>query len=179
MKRLLACIAAAVITVSAAAQLSKIPQRLEIVEIDVNEGAVQLEVFKMPVEEGNHYYLSVGTVGIGDEVFQLNIDPVSELFVYLGSTLDEAVASLEEMKAMYKGEVGAIIWKEGSLAVAYPREEKLEPVRIVMRKPILAKVLEFSVDRGKYLSAAYVIKSDFNSLVSGVKIYKKIHPKEK
>ena len=179
MKRIFACIAAAVITVSAAAQLSKIPPRLEIVEIDVNDGAVQLEVFKMPVEEGYHYYLSVGTVGIGDEVFQLNIDPVSELFVYLGSTLEEAVASLEEMKAMYKGDVGATIWKQGSLAVAYPREEKLEQVRIVMRKPILAKVLEFSVDRGRYLSSAYAMKSDFNSLVSGVKIYKKIHRKEK
>ena len=82
MKRIFACIAAAVITVSAAAQLSKIPQRLEIMEVEVNDGLVELEVFKMPVAEEYHYYLSVGTVGIGDELFQLNIDPVSELFIW-------------------------------------------------------------------------------------------------
>ena len=179
MKRIFACIAAAVITVSAAAQLSKIPQRLEIMEVEVNDGLVELEVFKMPVAEEYHYYLSVGTVGIGDELFQLNIDQVSELFIYLGSTLEETLASLEQMKALYKADIGTTIEMQGSLAVAYPREEKMEPVRIVMRKPLITKVLECSVNRGRYLNATYVAKSDFNALYGGVKLYKKIHPKEK
>lgn len=179
MKRLLACIAAAVITVSAAAQLSKIPQRLEIVELEINDGAVTLEAFRMPVGDENHYYLSVGTVGIGDELFQLNIDPVSELFVYLGPTIDEAIASLEQLKALYKTSIGTTIEMQGCLAVGYPREENMEPVRVVMRKPLLTKLLEFSVVRGKYLNATHVSKSDFGTILNGVKFYKKLHPKEK
>ena len=179
MKRLLACIAAAVITVSAAAQLSKIPQRLEISQVEVNDGAVELEVFVMPVGEEKHYYLSVGTVGIGDDLFQLNIDPVSELFVYLGNSLEETLESFEQMKALYKTELGTSIQMQGCLSVAWPHEEKMEPVTITYRKPLISKMLEFSVDRGRYLSATFIGKGDLGALISGVKIYKKIHPKEK
>ena len=178
MNRILACMAAALIAVSAFAQTSKIPQRLELAQIEINDGAVEIEVFKMPVGDENHYYLSAGHVGIGDEVFQVNIDPVSELFVYLGNTLAEAMEALEQMKALYKTEIGTSIQMQGCLAVAWPREEKFEPVTISFVKPFISKVLVFSVERGMYLNAASVTKSEFNSLLTGMKIYKKIHPKE-
>ena len=179
MKRILSCALAALLAVSAFSQTSRIPQRLELAEVEINDGDVELEVFMMPVGEEKHYYLSVGHVGIGDDLFQLNIDPVSELFVYLGSSLAETMESFEQMKALYSTEIGTSIQMQGSLAVGWPREEKFEPVTITFRKPLITKMLEFSVDRGRYLSATFVSKADLGSLIGGVKFYKKIHPKEK
>ena len=63
MKRILVCALAALMTIAAFGQTKKIPQRLEISQVEVNDGAVELEVFVMPVGEEKHYYLSVGTVG--------------------------------------------------------------------------------------------------------------------
>ena len=179
MKRILVCALAALMTIAAFGQTKKIPQRLEISQVEVNDGAVELEVFVMPVGEEKHYYLSVGTVGIGDDLFQLNIDPVSELFVYLGYSLAETLESFEQMKALYKTELGTSIQMPGCLSVAWPHEEKMEPVTITFRKPLISKMLEFSVDRGRYLSATFIGKGDLGALITGVKLYKKIHPKEK
>ena len=179
MKRILVCALATLMTIAAFGQTKKIPQRLEISQVEVNDGAVELEVFVMPVGEEKHYYLSVGTVGIGDDLFQLNIDPVSELFVYLGNSLAETLESFEQMKALYKTELGTSIQMPGCLSVAWPHEEKMEPVTITLRKPLISKMLEFSVDRGRYLSATFIGKGDLGALITGVKLYKKIHPKEK
>ena len=86
MKRLVTLVMLFFLTLGASAQQSKIPTILEIAEIEENDETV-LSVFNMPNDEGNHYYLSVGTLGIGDEIFQIQFDPLFNLFIPLGSTL--------------------------------------------------------------------------------------------
>ena len=84
MKRLVTLVMLFFLTLGASAQQSKIPTILEIAEIEENDETV-LSVFNMPNDEGNHYYLSVGTLGIGDEIFQIQFDPLSIFSYRLGA----------------------------------------------------------------------------------------------
>lgn len=38
----------------------------------------------MPIDGVNHYYLSVGHLGIGGDILQINFDRIFELFLPLG-----------------------------------------------------------------------------------------------
>ena len=178
-KKAIATLLFAAVCAASFAQSVKIPQRLELVEIDseIAGCSEHLEVFNMPVDGVNQYFLAVGHLGIGDEVVQLLFDPVSELFIPLGNTVAEALESLEEMQALFKGETGSYLETEGCLNIAFPNDKR-EEVKITYIKPLLSRMLRFSVQREEYIRATHIQRSDFNSLVSGVKFYGKLHPKE-
>lgn len=183
MKRILSLCLALTLTVSAFAQLSKIPQRLEIVEMEVNDGEINMEVFNMPDADGGaHYYLTVGRLGIGDDIIQFNIDPVSELFIPLGDTLADAIGKLQQIQLIGKAPVGTSDDIDGCIAVGIPGDN-LEKVKVTHEKPFLTHSLGFSVERftangDRYVRATYIPRADFNSLVTSTKFYQKIHPKE-
>lgn len=172
-------------SVAAFAQISKLPQRLELVTVDLEVGdhgsflstEENLEVFNMPVDGVNHYYLSVGHLGIGDDIVQFNIDPIFELFIPIGNTVAEALENLKALQALFKGAKNESIELEGCLAAAFPNDN-LEKVTVTYQKVLLTKMLAFSVQRGEYIRATHIPKSQFNSLVTSLKFYKKIHPKE-
>ena len=86
--------------------------------------------------------------------------------------------TLEELKALYKEAPGSSIEVDGNLAVGFPKDN-LEKVTVTHRKVMLSHMLEFSVARGQYIRATHISKSDFGSIVSSVKMYRRIHPKEK
>ena len=162
------------------AQGTKIPQRLELFQMESEEnGSVEsLEVFNMPKDGVNQYFLSVGHLGFGDEVIQIQFDPLYELFIPLGGTLTEAIENLTEMQKLFKTQVGTSMESTGCLALAFPNDNR-ETVKITYRKFLLSRMLEFSVQREGYIRAAHLRKGDFNSLVRGVKLYSKLHPKER
>lgn len=162
------------------AQVSNIPQRNEIVTIESEIAGVNevLEVFDSPKDGYHHYYLAVGHLGLGDVVVQVLFDPIFELFLPLGNTLDEALANMEEMQALFKEPKGTSIEKQGCLALGFPKDEDLETVRVTYVRPILTRMLDFTVEREGYIRSTQVQRSDFNSLVSGVKFYKRLHPNE-
>ena len=185
MKKYLLIISFLVWSFAAFAQGTKLPQRLELVTVDLqvgDEGSFlsteeNLEVFNMPEEGVNHYYLSVGHLGIGDDIIQFNIDPVFELFIPIGDTVAEALEFLQGLQDLYKGPVGKSIETEGCLSAAYPHDE-MEKVKVTYQKVMLSNLLAFSVERGQYVRATHIPKSQFNSLVRSLKFYRKLHPKE-
>lgn len=59
------------------AQGTLLKQVLEIAEVEINDGDVTLSVFDMPEGDVHQYYLCVGTLGIGDDFVQLQIDPLN------------------------------------------------------------------------------------------------------
>ena len=176
MKRIISLLLTLAVTVTSFGQDKMLRQRLEISQIEINDGQLNLEVFQM--QDNGHYYLSVGHLGIGDNVVQINIDPIFELFIPLGETLTDAIDALEQLKEFYKETPGTSMEVNGCLCAAYPNDE-WEPVTVTSRKFVLTKLLEFSVKRDDFVRATHIPKSDFNSLVGGVKLYKKIHPNEK
>lgn len=131
----------------------------------------------MPIDGENHYYLSVGHLGIGDDIIQFNIDPIFELFIPLGDTVAEAMDYLKELQSLLKGPKGKSMEIEGCLAAAFPND-KLEKVTVTYQKVLLTNLLEFKVEREGYTRATHIPKSQFNSLIRSLKFYRKLHPKE-
>ena len=69
--------------------IEKAAQRLELAKVETEEGSIstsEIEVFKM--NDNGTYWLSVGGLGIGTDLIQLQFDPVYELFIPLGNNLD-------------------------------------------------------------------------------------------
>lgn len=159
------------------AQNNRIPQRLELAQIEVNDGQTSLEVFDMPKDGQHDYYLSVGTLGIGDEVVQVQFDPLFELFIPLGDTLEEAMETLQFMQQLFKTDPGTAIEVDGCLAPGVPND-KTEVARVTYRKNLLTHLLEFSLEREGYIRATHIPRSDFNSLITSMNLYRKIHPNE-
>ena len=178
MKRIVSTLFVFVWTFVAFAQGSVLKQTLEIAEVEINDGEVSLSVFDMP-EEGQHqYFLSAGTLGIGDDFIQLQIDPVFQLFLPLGNTLEEAQAKLEVFKELAKEPSGTEIEAVGTLALANPSTGDMEPVFLTSRRSLFRHLVEFSVRRNGYVRATYIGRSDLGALITGVKLYRKIHPDE-
>lgn len=170
----------AVMPVMASAQiLQKASQRIELAVVETEMGGIetaQLEVFKM--NDTGTYWLSVGHLGVGTDLVQLQFDPVYELFIPLGNSLEEALAKMKELKAFYKQPRLSTMEVQGCLAALYPTED-FETVTITSRRLLATKILSFSLEREDFVRATYINKSDFGSLLFSLKAYKALHPKEK
>ena len=178
MKRILITLALACLTVSAFAQNSILRPRVEITELESNDN-IRLEAFYMNDETPRMYYLSLGDLGIGTDIIQIGFDPVYELFIPLGNTLEEAIAKMEEIKLLYKMPRLDQTEITGCFSALYPSDEMV-PVTVTSRRFIFTKLLEFSRPSGTdgLVRATHISRSDFKSLLSGMKVYKALHPKE-
>ena len=178
MKRLFVLLFVMAWSLAAYAQGSVLKQTLEIAEVEINDGEVSLSVFDMPEEGVHQYFLCVGTLGIGDDFIQVQIDPVFQLFLPLGGTLEEAQAKLESFKEIANEPSGTEMETVGTLALANPSTGDIEPVYVASRRFIFQRLVEFSVKRNGYVRATHIGRSDLGTLITGVKIYRKIHPNE-
>ena len=182
LKKSLLTLLVAVIPVLASGQEKKgslLKQTLEIAEVEINDGQEYLCVFDMPDGDQHNYYLSVGTLGIGSDIIQFQVDPAFQLFIPLGSTLEAAQAKLEEFRDLAKEPAKTQIETVGTLALGNPSTGTLEPVYVTSHRFLTQKIAEFSVKRNGSVRATHIARSNLSSLVGSVKIYRKIHPKEK
>lgn len=183
MKRIITTIILACMGVLAFGQQSSIlRQRMEIAELEteiLGTLDTQLEVFYMNDENPRMYYLSLGNLGFGTDLIQIEFDPIFELFIPLGNTLTEAIAKMEEIKAFYKQPRRSTMELTGCFAALYPNANMVT-VTATRRQVLSSKLVEFSLPTGdeRFVRATYISKSDFSSLLGSLKIYKKLHPKE-
>jgi len=179
MKNLFASFALACLSVFSFAQNpSIIRPRIEIAESGSEED-VGLMVFYMDDESPRTYYLSLGPLGIGTEIVQVGFDPIFELFIPLGNTLDEAIAKMEEIKGFYqlpKKETAEI---EVCFAALYPNDTRVTAT-VTPRRLLISRMLEFSIptDTEGVVRATHIDKSDFSILLGGLKLHKRLHPSE-
>ncbi len=110
--------------------------------------------------------------------FQFQVDPVFELFIPLGETLEESMGTLRQLQEHLKQPVGQTIEIQGCLSLAYPNDE-WETVKVTTRQFLFSKLLEFSLERDGYIRATHIARSEFNSLVTSAGFYQKLHPNEK
>ena len=180
MKRFLIALLLAVTPVVASAQvLEKAAKRMELVSVESEIGeafTTELSVFQM--DDDHSYWLSVGHPGIGRELVQLKFDPVYEMFIPLGDTLDDAIGTMKDLLDIYNKPRLYSTEVQGCLAAMYPDSEKLEPVSITSRRVLLTKILSFSVQRDDLVRSTFIDRADFSSLVTSLTLYRKIHPKE-
>ena len=165
--------------VLASAQIfEKAAQRMEIATVETDEDdfiTSSYSVFRM--QDSGRIWLSVGHLGIGSDLIQLQFDPVYELFIPLGDTLEEAVKTLQELQAFSKEPRLSTKEVQGCLAAITPNDE-LEPVTLTSRRLLTSKIVSFSVMRDDLVRATYLTKSDLGSLVFSTKAYRKLHPTE-
>lgn len=176
MKKVVCTLFAVFVAVTAFAQNSVLRQRLELVESENEVTGLELEVFQM--QDNGIYYLSVGNLGIGSDIVQLQFDPVFELFLPLGKTLAEAVETMQSILDFYKKSNMESMIIDGCLSAAYPNDN-FEAVTVTRRQFLTEKLLEFSVERDGLVRATYINRLNFSSLLTNLKLYKKLHPKEK
>ena len=177
MKKIISICAALFLTVNMFAQEGILRPRLEIAEVEINNGEETLEVFKMQNDGQYQYFLSVGHLGFGDKIVQVYFDPMFELFIPLGNSLTEAIETMEQLKAFYKQPKNSTMEMQGCLALAVPNDS-YETVTLTLKRIIFSKKIMYSVEREGYIRATYVTKTNFNSLLTGVKFYRALHPNE-
>lgn len=180
MKRITTTLLLLCTAVLAFAQNSSILRpRVEIAECSSEQNSTELEVFYMNDESPRMYYLSLGGLGVGTDIIQIDFDPVFELFIPLGGNLDEVLDKMNEIKALYSMPRRESTEMSGSFAALYPNDD-LVTTTVTSRRFLTSKVLEFSLPTGTdgIVRATHIYKGDFNSLLTGIKLYKKLHPKE-
>lgn len=182
MKRIVLTLALACISVLALAQNSSLLRpRIEIADTSSDDvKSTQMEVFYMDDESPRMYYISLGHLGIGPALLQVDFDPVFEVFLPLGGTLDEAIGRLEEIKELFKMPRLESTEITGSFAALYPKNDEPVTFTVTSRKVVFSKVLEFSLPTGSegIIRALHITKSDFNSILFAVKFHKRLHPNE-
>ncbi len=183
MKRIITTIILACMGVLAFGQQSSVLRhRMEIAELEteiLGTLDTELEVFYMNDENPRMYYLSLGNLGFGIDLIQIEFDPIFELFIPLGNTLTEAIAKMEEIKAFYKQPRRSTMELTGCFAALYPNSN-IVTITATKRQVLSSKLVEFSLPTSdeRFVRATYISKSDFGSLLGTLKIYKKLHPKE-
>lgn len=177
MKRIATVFAALVCTVGLFAQNSKLPLIKEIVSVRNDNSSQTVDVVNIPVDDVNHYWLHVGNMGIGDKIVQVELDPVYRLYIPLGDNLTDAINTMEELKTLYNEPKGTMREIQGSFKPFIPGEE-LETVQVYKHQPLLSNQLQFVIERDGYSRVAYLAKSDFNTLLRGLKFHGKLYPSE-
>lgn len=177
MKRIASIFIALICSVALFAQNSQLPVVKEIVSITNENTNRTVDVVNIPVDGVNRYFLHVGNMGIGDKVAQIELDPVYRLYIPLGNNVTDAVATMEALKTLYKEPKGTMREIQGSFKPFFPTEET-ETVQVYRHQPLLTNQLQFVIERDGYSRVAYLDKSDFNSLLSGLKLHGKLHPSE-
>ena len=169
MKRITILFAALLCTAGLFAQSSKLPVVKDIVVIENENTGQAVSVVNIPLDGVNRYFLHVGNMGIGD--------PVYRLYIPLGNNITDAVAAMEELKTLYKEPKGTMREIQGSFKPFFPTEET-ETVQVYRHQPLLTNQLQFVIERDGYQRVAYLAKSDFNSLLRGLKFHGKLYPSE-
>lgn len=178
MKRIICLLAVLICTVSAFGQGSLWKPTMSIVELDNDNHLGTISVFNMPEEGQNHYYLCLGPMGLGDEIIQITLDPVSQLFIPLGCSLEEAQAQLEAFKAQVTGPAGEVTEVTGVLAIGNPSMADPETITVTSRRLIFTRQLEFTAQREGYLRAAFITNSELGTMLNGVKFHRKLYPND-
>ncbi len=182
MKKLIIFLALLCVSTISFAQTSKVLRpRVEIAQVETEDiKTVAMEVFYMNDENPRTYYLSLGNLSIGGHIVSIEADPLFELFIPLGNTIDEAIAKMEEIKAMYKMPKRSSSEIIGNFALAYPTDDLIK-VTVTRRQFVFSRLLEFSIPTPgseTVVRNTHITKSNFSSLLGSLKIYRKLHPKE-
>ena len=177
MKRITTLLAAIICTASLFAQTSKLPLIKEITSITNENTGQSVTIVNIPVDDVNHYWLDAGNMGIGDKVVQVEVEHIYRLYIPLGDNITDALKTMEELKALYKEPKGTMREIQASFKPFLPGEG-LETVKVYRHQPLLTNQLQFVIERDGYDRVAYLDKSDFNALLSGLRFHGKLYPSE-
>jgi len=157
--------------------------RMEIADSERDDS--EYSIFTYKDDDGTFgYYLGLGRVMdyvsiFRDDITDMSFADIKETCICLGGTYDEALATLGSILELYDKDVDTTVEFQGRAATGAERlGEKDTSLCIVQKKPLGGKRLVFHFNCGKRQAQTYLPKSVVKELRSGLKIDKKLHPKQ-
>ncbi len=144
------------------------------VEEDDNEYAI----FGYMDEDGTSgYYLGLGRPDVIPGAI-IAFDVYHETCVYLGATLAESLETMGYIVALFNQSIGSNKVFDARLGTGELLKDKGQAIGTLERRIIVGKHISFSFKTPSYLTESFLNKITAKSLLSGLKTYIKIHPKQ-
>ncbi|MCR5827477.1 MAG: hypothetical protein K6G53_03585 [Bacteroidales bacterium] len=182
MKRLLAILAAALVTASAFAQNLPAKMRMEITEIEQNDDVYSVFQYKDDDAGAASYYLSLRKVrsgfdfSIGDS-FTGGIQDYDETCLSIGSNLSQAIEFMDTLLDLTDQQPGTSVEFASRPTVLLEGMGDYTTTQCNVVKTLFGKRLEFVFKgRGDRTSALDLTKTDIKALKTGIKFHQKLHP---
>ena len=182
-KILLTFVFAMMVTMSVQAQNIPTGMRMEVAEAETDNSEYSIFTYKDD-DETFGYYLGLGRVInyvsiFRDDVTDMSFEDIKETCICLGSTYDEAMATLGDILDLFNKDVETVVEFKGRAATGADRlGEPNTSTCIVQKKPLGGKRLLFQFTCGKRQAQTYLTKSVVKELRLGLKMDKKLHPKQ-
>lgn len=185
MKKLMVAALGIMAAISANAQKAVVGMRMEVAEAETTNSSFTIFTYKDSDDDSSFgYYLGLGRefhlseiTETTDIVGDLNL--LSETCICLGSTYDEAYATLDSILVLYDRDVDTAVRFPARAATGGERLGKPSTATcVVKKKPLLGKRLLFQFVSGRHQAETYLSKTVVKELRMGMKFDKKLHPKQ-
>ena len=182
MKKMLTMLLLSILTLSTAhAQKQPAGMRVEIADAETDNGEYSIFTYKDTEEDDNFgYYLSLGRVTdfLGaDEILGIEMKNIHEVTIRLGSTTEEALATIGAILDLYDKDVDTSTEFQGRAATSgFKLGEPVTTTCTVVKKMLGGKRLQVLFPEGKRQARAYLSKSTLKELRTNFKFDIKFHP---
>ena len=167
------------------AQAQNIPagMRVEVAEDETDHGEYSIFEYKDSDDaESFGYYLSLGRVTdfLGaDEILGMEVKNIHEVTIRLGSTTEEALATIGTILDLFDKDVHTTAEFQGRAATnGFKLGEPVTATCTVVKKTLGGKRLQFLFPEGDRQARAYLSKSTLKNLRANFKLDIKLHPKQ-
>ena len=164
--------------------------RVEVAEAETDHG--EYSIFTYQEDDGEYqssdevetfgYYLSLGRTAdfLGaDEILGIQVQNIHEVTIRLGSTTDEALATIASILDLYDKDVDTTVEFAGRAATSgFRLGGPVTATCTVVKKTLGGKRLQFLFPEGKRQARAYLSKSTLKELRTGFKLDIRLHPKQ-
>ena len=173
----------AVILGTAQAQNLPAGMRVEVAEDETDHGEYSIFEYKDSDDaESFGYYLSLGRVTdfLGaDEILGMEVKNIHEVTIRLGSTTEEALATIATILDLFDKDVHTTVEFQGRAATSgFKLGEPVTATCTVVKNTLGGKRLQFLFPEGGRQARAYLSKSTLKNLRANFKLDIKLHPKQ-
>ena len=180
-KVFLMAVIAIMTTVNVQAQNLPKGLRVEVAEAEGDKSEYSIFTYKDDDETFGYYLSLLRSPGFLDpgEVLGVKVQGVRETCIWLGATFGEADATLDNILDLFDKDLGTSVEFKGRTTNGggHLGEQNISTC-VVDKKPLGGKRLKFFFTSGKHETHAYLNKAVVKELRSGMKVDKKLHPKQ-
>ena len=185
MRKILFLAAVAMMTAMSVQAQKKQPagMRVEVAEAETDHGEYSIFTYQdTDSVETFGYHLSLGRTAdfLGaDEILGMQVQNIHEVTIRLGSTTDEALATIASILDLYDKDVDTTVEFAGRAATSgFRLGGPVTATCTVVKKTLGGKRLQFLFPEGKRQARAYLSKSTLKELRTGFKLDIRLHPKQ-
>lgn len=185
MKKLMVAAIGFTVALNVNAQKAVVGMRMEVAEAETTNSSFTIFTYKDSDDDSSFgYYLGLGREFHLSEITETtdiigNLDLISETCISLGSTYDEAYATLDSILVLYDKDVDTAVRFPARASTGGERLGKPSTATcVVKKKPLLGKRLLFQFVSGRHQAETYLSKTVVKELRMGMKFDKKLHPKQ-